>query len=192
MVLSKGKSVEGLEVPTTWPPGLVYGITPSASSDDDKHQQLELRNQSKGEEKNADVSLAEFTETILGDSVVYVTPIAGSDKTKRRVQTPSEEKGFTTPTAESTWEGKLKLTPSYEKRKERETNQYQVSKDILNETIDEEAQMIILEVQKAMEEKFKAEQEAIQLKLQQEKLQREQEELARKQAEELLVREQQC
>ena len=40
--------------------------------------------------------------------------------------------------------------------------------------------MISLEVQKVMEEKYKAEQEAIQLKLQQEKLQREQEELARK------------
>ena len=35
---SKGKSVEGLEVPTTWPPGLAYGITPSVSSDDNKHQ----------------------------------------------------------------------------------------------------------------------------------------------------------
>ena len=63
--------------------------------------------------------------------------------------------------------------------------------DILNETIDEEVKMISIEVQKAMEEKFKAEQEASQLKLQQEKLQREQEELARKQAEELLVKEQQ-
>ena len=61
----------------------------------------------------------------------------------------------------------------------------------MNETIDEEVKMISLEIQKAMEEKFRAEQEAIQLKLQQEKLQREQEELARKQAEELLVKEQQ-
>ena len=50
----------------------------------------------------------------------------------------------------------------------------------MNETIDEEVKMISIEVQKAMEEKFKAEQEAIQLKLQQEKLQREQEELAGK------------
>ena len=112
--------------------------------------------------------MAEFTETILNDSVVQVTP-----------------------TAESTCDGELRLTPSYEKRKDRETNQYQVSKEILSETVDEEAQMISLEVQKAMEEKYKAEQEAIQLKLQQEKLQREQEELARKQAEELLVKEQQ-
>ena len=96
-----------------------------------------------------------------------------------------------TPTAESTREKKLQLTPSYEKRTDREKNQYQVSKDILNKTIDEEVKMISVEVQKAMEEKFKAEQEAIQLKLQQEKLQREQEELARKQAEELLVKEQQ-
>ena len=61
----------------------------------------------------------------------------------------------------------------------------------MNETVDEEAQMISLEVQKVMEEKYKAEQEAIQLKVQQEKLQREQEELARKQAAELLVKEQQ-
>ena len=63
--------------------------------------------------------------------------------------------------------------------------------DILNETIDEEVKIISIQVQKAMEEKFKAEQEAIQLKLQKEKLQREQQELARKQAEELLVKEQQ-
>ena len=47
-----------------------------------------------------------------------------------------------------------------------EKNQYQVSKDILNETVDEEAKMISLEVQRALEEKFKAKQEAIQLKLQ--------------------------
>ena len=38
VILSKEKSVEGLEVPSTWPPSLVYGITPSTSSDDDKHQ----------------------------------------------------------------------------------------------------------------------------------------------------------
>ena len=61
----------------------------------------------------------------------------------------------------------------------------------MNETIDEEAKMISLEIQKAMEEKFRAEQGAIQLKLHQGKLQREQEELARKQMEELLVKEQQ-
>ena len=85
----------------------------------------------------------------------------------------------------------MRLTPSYEKRKNRETNQYQVSKEILSETVDEEAQLISVEVQKTMEEKYKVEQEAIQLRLQQEKLQREQEELARKQAEELLVKEQQ-
>ena len=138
-----------------------------------------------------EVSLAEFTETILGDSVVQVSPVAGSDKIKGKVQTPLEGKEFTTPTAESTQEKKLQLTPSYEERKDREKNQYQVSKDIFNETIDEEAKMISIEVQKAIEEKHKAEQEAIQLKLQQEKLQREQEELAKKQAEELLVKEQQ-
>ena len=38
VVSSKKESVEGLEVPSTWPPSLVYGITPSASSDDNKHQ----------------------------------------------------------------------------------------------------------------------------------------------------------
>ena len=80
---------------------------------------------------------------------------------KGKVKTPLGEKGFTAPTAESTWEGKLRLTPSYEKRKDREKNQYQVGKYILNETIDEEVKMISLEIQKAMEEKFKAEQEAI-------------------------------
>ena len=123
---------------------------------------------------------------------MQVTPIVRSDETKGRVQTPLKEGGFTIPTAESTRERELKLTPSYEKRKDRETNQYQVSKEILSETVDEEAQLISLEVQKAMEEKYKADQEAIQLRLQQEKLQREQEKLVRKQAEELLVKEQQC
>ena len=38
VVSSKKEGVEGLEVPSTWSPSLVYGITPSASSDDDKHQ----------------------------------------------------------------------------------------------------------------------------------------------------------
>ena len=137
------------------------------------------------------MSLAEFTETILNDSIVQVTPIVNSDETKGRVQTPLEKGGFTIPTAESTCKGELGLTPSYERRKDQETNQYQVSKEILSETVDEEAQMISLEVRKVMEEKYKAEQEAIQLRLQQEKLQREQEELARKQAGELLVKEQQ-
>ena len=90
-----------------------------------------------------------------------MSPVARSDKTKGKVQTPLGEKGFTAPTAESTREGKLRLTPSYEKRKDREKNQYQIGKDILNETIDEEAKMISLEIQKAMEEKFKDDQEAI-------------------------------
>ena len=111
-----------------------------------------------------DVSLAEFTETILNDSIVQVTPIVRSDETKGRVQTPLEKGGFAIPTAESTYERELRLTPSYEKRKDRETNQYQVSKEILSKTVDEEAQMISLEVQKVMEEKYKAEQEAIQLR----------------------------
>ena len=150
-----------------------------------------MESQRNSEDKDGDISLAEFTETILNDSVAQVTPIVGSYGTKGRVQTPLENWGFTIPTVESTHDGELRLTHSYEKRKDRETNQYQVSKEILSETVDEEAQMISLEVQKVMEEKYKAEQEAIQLKLQQEKLQREQEQLARKQAKELLVKEQQ-
>ena len=161
IISSKGKNIEGMAAPMTWPPSLVYGITPSASSDD-KCQQQELEKQTVGEKKDVEVSLAEFTEIILGDSVVQVSPVVGSDKTKGKIQTPLEGKEFMTPTAESTREEKLQLTSSYEKRKDREKNQYQVSKDILNETIDEEAKMISLEVQKAMEEKFKAEQEAIQ------------------------------
>ena len=136
VVSSKRESVEGLEVPSTWPPSLVYGITPSASSDDDKRQCLELDSQPKSEDKGVDVSLAEFTETILNDSIVQVTPKVRSDGTKGRVQTPLEKGGFTILTAESTHEGELRLTPSYEKRKDRETNQYQVSKEILSETID--------------------------------------------------------
>ena len=149
----KGRNIEGMEAPTAWPPSLVYGITPSASSED-KCQQKESDKQSVDEKKDVEVSLAEFTETILGDSVVRVSPVAGSDKTKGKIQTPLGGKEFMTPTAESTREKKLWLTPSYEKRKDREKNQCQVSKGILNETIDEEAKMISIEVQKAMEEKF--------------------------------------
>ena len=98
-----------------------------------------MESQPKSEDKGVDISLGEFTETILNDFVVQVTSIAGSDGTKGRVQTPLEKEGFTIPTAESTCEGGLRLTPSYEKRKDRETNQYQVSKEILSETVDEEA-----------------------------------------------------
>ena len=116
VVSSKKESVEG-------PPSLVYGITPSASSDDNKRQHLELESQPKSADKGGDVSLAEFTETILNDSVVQVTPIVGSDGTKGRVQTPLEKLGFTIPTAEFTHDGELRLTPSYEKRKiEKQTN----------------------------------------------------------------------
>ena len=42
VVSLKKESVESLEVPSTWPPSLVYGITPSASLDDNKHQCIEL------------------------------------------------------------------------------------------------------------------------------------------------------
>ena len=150
-----------------------------------------MESQPKSEDQGVDVSLAEFTETILSDSIVQVTQIVRSNETQGRVQTPLEKGGFAIPTAESTHERELRLTPSYEKRKDRETNQYQVSKEILCETVDEEAQLISVEVQKAIEEKYKAEQEAIQLRLQQAMLQREQEKLVRKQAEEFLAKEQQ-
>ena len=100
----------------------------------------------KDEDKDVEVSLAEFTDTIQGQSVVWISPVTGSDKTKGKVQTPSDTKDFTTPLAELTREGNSKLTPSYEHKKEREQNQYQVGKDILNETINEEAKAILLEV----------------------------------------------
>ena len=70
IISSKGKSTESMAIPTAWPPSLVYGITPSASSDDDRHQQLESEKQPKDEKKDVEVSLAKFTESILGDSVV--------------------------------------------------------------------------------------------------------------------------
>ena len=189
VLLSKDKSEQDVEIPAVWPPKMVYGITSSASSGEERYKQMVASKLAKDEEKDVEVSLAEFTDTIQGQSVVRVLPVTGSDKTKGKVQTPSDTKDFTTPAAELTREGNLKLMPTYEHKKERKQNQYQVGKDILNETIDEEAKAILLEVQKAMEEKFRAEQEAIQLKLQQEKLQREQEELAHKQAEELLLKE---
>ena len=70
VISSKGKRSEGMVVPMTWPPSLVYGITPSASSEDDRHQQQESEKQPTDEKKDVEVSLAEFTETILGNSVV--------------------------------------------------------------------------------------------------------------------------
>ena len=69
-ITSKGKSSESMAVPMTWPPSLVCGITPSASSKDDKHQQQESEKHLMDAKKDVEVSLAEFTETILGDSVV--------------------------------------------------------------------------------------------------------------------------
>ena len=57
-------------VPMTWSRSLVYGIAPSASSDDDRHQQPESEKQPKDEKKDVEVSLAEFTGNILGDFVV--------------------------------------------------------------------------------------------------------------------------
>ena len=144
---SKDKSEQGVEIPTVWPPKMVYGITSSASSGEERYKQMVANKLAKDEEKDVEVSLAEFTDTIQGQSVVRVSPVTGSDKTKGKVQTPSDTKDFTTPVAESTREGNLKLTPSYECKKERDQNQYQIGKDILNETIDEEAKAILLEVQ---------------------------------------------
>ena len=70
VISSKGRNTEGMVVPMTWPPSLVYGITPSVSLEDDKRQQKESEKQPVDEKKDVEVFLAEFTETILGDSVV--------------------------------------------------------------------------------------------------------------------------
>ena len=118
VISSRERNTEGMVAPIAWPLSLVYAITPSASLEVDKRQQKELEKQSVDEKKDAEVSPTEFTETILGDSLVRVSPAAGSDKTKEKIQTPLEGKEFMTPTAESTQEKKLQLTPFYEKRKE--------------------------------------------------------------------------
>ena len=70
VISSKERNTEGMVVPMTWPPSLVYGITPSISLEDDKCQQKELERQSVDKKRDVEVSLAEFTETILGDLVV--------------------------------------------------------------------------------------------------------------------------
>ena len=69
----------------------------------------------KDEEKDVEVPLAEFTDTMQGQSVVRVSPVTGSDKTKGKVQNPSDTKDFITPAAELTRE--VNLTPSYECKK---------------------------------------------------------------------------
>ena len=107
VISSKGWNAEVMAAPMAWHPSLVYGITPSASLEDNKCQQNESEKQSVDEKKDVEVSLAEFTETILGDSVVGVSPVAGSDKTKAKIQTPLGGKESTTPTSESTREEKL-------------------------------------------------------------------------------------
>ena len=38
VISSKERNTEGMVAPMAWPPSLVYGITPLASSEDDKHQ----------------------------------------------------------------------------------------------------------------------------------------------------------
>ena len=40
-ISSKGRNTKGMVAPMAWPPSLVYGITPSASLENDKHQQNE-------------------------------------------------------------------------------------------------------------------------------------------------------
>ena len=52
VISSKERNIEGMVVPITWPPSLVYGITPSASLEDDKHQQKELERQPVDEKKD--------------------------------------------------------------------------------------------------------------------------------------------
>ena len=111
---SKEKSEQGAKIPTVWPPKMVYGMTSSASAGEERYKQMVADKLAKDEEKDIEVSLAEFTDTIQGQSIVRVSPVTGSDKTKGKIQTPSGTKDFTTPMAESTREGSLKLTPSYE------------------------------------------------------------------------------
>ena len=116
---SKEKNEQGAEIPAVWPPKMVYGITSSANSSEERYKQMMANKLAKDEEKDVQVSLAEFTDTIQGQSVVRVLPITGSDKTKGKVQTPSDTKDFMSPAAELTREGNLKLAPSYEHKKER-------------------------------------------------------------------------
>ena len=117
---SKDKSEQSAEIPAVWPPKIVYGITSSASSGEERYKQMVANKLAKDEEKDVEVSLVEFTDSIQGQSVVRVSPVAGSNKTKGKVQAPLDTKNFTTPTAESTREGNLKLTPSYEHTKKKE------------------------------------------------------------------------
>ena len=110
----KDKSEQGVEIPTVWPPKMVYGITSLASSGEERYKQMVTDKLAKDGEKDVEISLAEFTDTIQRESVVRISLVTGSDKTKGKVQTPSDTKDFTTPVAELTREGNLKLTPSYE------------------------------------------------------------------------------
>ena len=84
---SKDKSEQDAEIPTVWPPKMVYGITSSASSGEERYKQMLANKLAKDEEKDVEVCLAEFTDTIQGQSVVRVSPVTGSDKTKGKVQT---------------------------------------------------------------------------------------------------------
>ena len=89
VISSRERNTEGMVAPIAWPPSLVYAITPSASLEVDKRQQKELEKQSVDEKKDAEVSLTEFTETILGDSVVRVR---GVIKQKRKFKPHWKEK----------------------------------------------------------------------------------------------------
>ena len=80
---SKDKSEQGAEIPAVWPPKIVYGITSSASSGEERYKQMVANKLAKDEEKDVEG----ITST-------------GSDKTKGKVQAPSDTKDFTTPVAE--------------------------------------------------------------------------------------------
>ena len=58
----------------------MYGITSSASSGEERYKQMVANKLVKNQEKDVEVSLAEFTDTIQGQSVVRVLPVTGSDE----------------------------------------------------------------------------------------------------------------
>ena len=62
----KYKSEQGTEIPAVWPSKMVYGITSSASSDEERYKQIVANKLAKDEEKDVQVSLVEFTDTIQG------------------------------------------------------------------------------------------------------------------------------
>ena len=61
---SKDKNEQCAEIPAVWPSKLVYGITSSASSSEERYKWMVADKLAKDEEKDIEVSLAEFTNTI--------------------------------------------------------------------------------------------------------------------------------